>query len=64
VVNDKRNLIYAFNTVIAIARLSDCGDLHHKKSQLHARDELCPVLYELELSIHLLSVYLQKEVGL
>jgi hypothetical protein len=62
-VMNKKEIRYAFNTVIEIALKVRCEDLHHALKHQHDEGEFCPVEYAIGRQTHLLREYM-KEQGL
>ena len=56
-------LKYAFDSIIERALNAQCKDLHHKQSERHPSDHICPVEYEIGRQAQVLRQHM-KEMGL
>jgi len=55
-----RKLRHAFNEVLKAAGELHCEDMHHKQSQYHEKDHVCPVEYNLGRQINIVREYLKE----
>ena len=55
----KKQLRYAFNSVIEAASKISCEDLYHRQVDMHEHDAVCPVEYRLSKQIHIVQEYMR-----
>ena len=60
---NKKSLRFSFNRVIGAASRNKCADLHHKRSQHHEINEVCPVEYEIQRHVEVIKQHM-KDIGL
>ena len=59
---NKRSMRYSLARVVDAASKLECEDLHHKQSQLHDLDFMCPVKYELDKHIMLVEEFMLEKI--
>lgn len=60
---NKKELRYAFNSVLDFADTARCENLHHTKKQQHNLGEVCLAEYHLQRQAYILREYM-KESGI
>ena len=56
---NKKELRYAFNTVLELADNARCDNLHHNSNQWHSDGEVCPVEYKNNKQAHIIREYMK-----
>lgn len=56
---NKKEIRYAFKTVLNIARNMECEDLHHPKKHQHDNDPICPVEYKIQRQVHVIEQFIK-----
>ena len=57
----RKELRYAFTTVIRAAEKIKCSGLHHEPKHRHESDQICLAEYRLNRQIHVLKEYLAEQ---
>lgn len=60
---NKKEIRYAFNTVLEAAAKIKCSDLHHPKKWQHGSDEICPAEYHLHRQMHIVELFMKERIN-